>query len=77
MFNDYVQILRSTYQVPELAGKHPPRFPGEEPADPADLPGWIKMADTFASCIGTMFIPWEVDHKCPVRTWDDLQQAYE
>ena len=46
MFNDYVQVLRSTYQVPELAGKHPPRFPGEEPAD---LPGWKKKANAFAS----------------------------
>ena len=24
-----------------------------------------------------MFIPWDINHKCPVRTWDDLQLAYE
>lgn len=36
--NEYVQKVLSTYMVPELAGKHPPRFPGEEPVDPKDLP---------------------------------------
>ena len=77
LYDTYLQRYRSTYRVPQLAGMRPPRFPGPRPASVKKLARWKKKADKFATFIGTLLIPWDLERPNQIRTLYDLQYCYK
>ena len=67
----HIQVLKSKYSCPILAGAPPPMHPG--PFDGTS--SWWKKANTFATYFLTLFVPWKDKYgpACSL-TWASLER---
>ena len=74
LYDTHTQMIKSTFSIPIMAGKHPPTLP--LPSSWDDLK-YLQQGKECAEYYITLHVPWDIDYLAPTRYSFDFKGFQE